>query len=245
MNAKNLSTIILLLTALGLTCFTGCKKESEPTTETDPLAAKPSPQTPQDLTEHPTDAEHPAAQQPQPTLPQTADAAWAKLDFTLNDHQGNTVSLADHKGQIIVLEWINPDCPFVKRHYQKGTMASLARHYRDDGVVWLAINSTSTFNQEKNKAFHEKHDLPYPILDDHNGTTGRTFNAKTTPHLFVIDTQGTVVYQGAIDNDPQGAKAPEETVNYISKALDELLEGRAISANRTNAYGCSVKYAES
>lgn len=163
-------------------------------------------------------------------------------DFTLTDHNGNTHRLSDYKGKIIVLEWINPECPFVARHYQEGTMVDLARTYANRDVVWLAMNSTSHFDQEKNKAFAETHDLPYPVLDDSDGTVGRLYKAKTTPHMFVIDKAGRIAYDGAIDDDPQGSKASK--TNYVKDALDALLDNRPVQIAQTKPYGCSVKYAD-
>ncbi len=165
-----------------------------------------------------------------------------KLDFTLTDQDGEKVTLGDHAGKIIVLEWLNPDCPYVKRHYKAGTMKNLARKYDDKGVVWLTINTTHYFNRQKNKKFHEAHDLPYPILDDSDGKVGMKYGAKTTPHMFIINKKCELVYDGAIDNDPRGNKKEEKVVNYVSKALDELLAGKEVKIDKTRPYGCSVKY---
>jgi peroxiredoxin len=162
--------------------------------------------------------------------------------FTLPDHNGEKVSLADFAGKIVVLEWINPDCPFVKRHYKAGTMKSLAEKYAPKGVVWLAVNTTHYWTNEKNKAWADMYDLPYPILNDSAGTVGRLYGAKTTPDMRVIDAKGNVAYSGGIDDDPKGRKA--SPVNYVAKALDELLAGKKASVPRAQPYGCSVKYAK-
>ena len=165
--------------------------------------------------------------------------------FTLTDQAGKDVSLGNFKGRIVVLEWVNPECPYVQRHYKDNTMVDLANEYKDKGVVWLAINSTKHFNQDKNREFHSQHSLPYPVLDDHAGVVGRRFQAKTTPHIFVINEAGQVAYAGAIDDDSsvRGDKG-SAAENYVKQALDELLAGKAVTTNQTKPYGCSVKYAD-
>lgn len=162
--------------------------------------------------------------------------------FTLIDHTGKTHTLSDYLGKIVVLEWLNPECPFVIRHHEAKTMVTLADAYAGKGVVWLGINTTNTFDQAQNKAFAEKYSLPYPVLNDNTGKVGRLYDAKTTPHVFVIDKAGVLAYQGAIDDDPAGTKA--EKVNYVKLALDELLAGKTVSTAETKPYGCSVKYAD-
>ncbi|MCE5279505.1 MAG: thioredoxin family protein [Planctomycetaceae bacterium] len=168
-----------------------------------------------------------------------------KYAFTLKDQTGADVSLKDFAGKIVVLEWVNPECPTVVRHYKAATMKKLAEKYKDKDVVWLAVNTTHTFTPEKNKAFHDQHELPYPVLDDSAGKVGKMFGAKATPHLFILDKEGKLVYNGAIDDDPSGKKTTEgkPTVNYVQQALDELLAGKAVSQPQTKPYGCSVKYA--
>jgi len=163
--------------------------------------------------------------------------------FTLKNYDGTIVSLSDYKGKIVVLEWFNYECPFVKYHYEKAkTMTTLANKYKDKNVVWLAINSTAHLTTEKNKEFAEKHNIESPILDDKTGKTGRDYGAKTTPHMFIIDTEGKIAYAGAIDNSPLGRT--KDVVNYVDKALSELVSGKAVSAPNTEPYGCSVKYAD-
>ena len=162
-------------------------------------------------------------------------------DFTLGDPSGHQVSLSASNGSIRVLEWVNPDCPFVQRHYAAGTMKKLAERYAADGVVWLAINSTSTMDAARSAAFHDSHQLPYPVLVDRDGAIGHLYGAETTPHMFVIDGNGTVVYEGAIDDDPRGSK--KSPTNYVAAALDALLAGKTVATPETKPYGCSVKYA--
>lgn len=165
------------------------------------------------------------------------------LTFTLEGQNGNKVSLSDSDGKIIVLEWLNPDCPFVKRHYRAGTMTTLAEKYKDKDVVWIAINSTHYMNKEDDKKWIEEYKLFYPILDDSSGKVGKLYGAKTTPHMFIIDKSGTLVYQGAIDDDPKGVKNGN-ALNYVDKALGEIIAGKPVSMSQTKPYGCSVKYAD-
>jgi peroxiredoxin len=161
--------------------------------------------------------------------------------FTLTDTAGNQVSLSDFEGKIVVLEWLNPDCPFVQRHYKAGTMKNLTTKYAGDGVVWLAINSTNYMDAAANAKFKADNGLPYTILVDQSGDVGRLYDARTTPHMYIIDGSGTLVYIGAIDDDPRGNKG-EPTVNYVAVALDEVLAGNAVTTAETKPYGCSVKY---
>ena len=161
--------------------------------------------------------------------------------FTLTDSAGQEVSLADFKGKVVVLEWVNPDCPFVQRHYKAGTMKDLAAEYAPKGVVWLAINSTNYMDAQANAKFKAANDLAYPILVDQSGEVGHLYGAMTTPHLFIIDSEGMVVYMGAIDDDPRGSKSGS-AVNYVSAALDQVLAGEAVTVSETKPYGCSVKY---
>jgi peroxiredoxin len=161
--------------------------------------------------------------------------------FTLADSAGNDVSLSDFEGKIVVLEWLNPDCPFVQRHYKAGTMKSLATKYDGDGVVWLTINSTNYMDAAANAKFKAENKLPYTILVDQSGDVGHLYGAQTTPHMYIIDGGGTLVYIGAIDDDPRGNKG-EPAVNYVAVALDEVLAGNAVSTAETKPYGCSVKY---
>jgi peroxiredoxin len=178
--------------------------------------------------------EEPAAK----TKPTTAP------DFTLKNYDGKEYKLADLKGKIVVLEWFNYECPFSRYNYEKTTADNdLAAKYKDKDVVWLAINSTGHQTVEKNKEFAEQFKVIHPILDDSTGKVGRAYGAKTTPHIFIIDAKGNIVYNGAFDNAPIG-KTPdnEKYVNYVDNALDELTAGKAITIAQTKPYGCTVKY---
>jgi peroxiredoxin len=165
-------------------------------------------------------------------------------DFVLKDISGKEIQLNQLKGKVVVLEWTNYDCPFVKAHYndQVHTMKDLAKKYATQGVVWLTINSTHYATPESIKAWADKQAIEkQTLLIDADGTVGRTYHAKTTPHLFIIDKNGTIVYQGAIDNAPLGRKT-EPYVNYVDQALGQLLSGEEITVPVTKPYGCSVKY---
>ena len=160
--------------------------------------------------------------------------------FTLADSAGNEVSLSDFSGKVVVLEWLNPDCPFVKRHYEAGTMKTLATRYGGEGVVWLTINSTNYMDAAANAKFKADNGLPYAILVDQSGEVGHLYGAATTPHMYIIDGNGKLVYIGAIDDDPRGTT--ESPNNYVAAALDEVLAGNAVTTAETKPYGCSVKY---
>ena len=162
--------------------------------------------------------------------------------FKLPDASGKEVSLADFKGKIVVLEWANPSCPVWKRHLDAKTMVDLAPKYAEKGVVWLAIDSTNKAhgNFAQNESWRKEKHLPYPMLVDADSAVGKLYDAKTTPHMFVIDADGKLAYEGGIDDDPRGKNG--EHVNYVVKALDELLAKKPVSTPKTKPYGCSVKY---
>ena len=179
-----------------------------------------------------------------PTILYAAERPAKAPDFSLKNYDGKEVKLADLKGKIVVLEWFNYECPFVRYHHEKAsTMKNLAAKYKDKKVVWLAINSTGHQETVKNKEFAEKNKILYPILDDRSGVTGRAYKATNTPHIFIINTEGYIVYNGAIDNTPMG-RVPQDrkVVNYVDKALEELTAGKTVSIAKTKPYGCTVKY---
>jgi peroxiredoxin len=165
-------------------------------------------------------------------------------DFTMKNYDGKEYKLADCQGKIVVLEWFNYECPFSRYNYEKTTADNdLAAKYKDKNVVWLAINSTGHQTSEKNKEFAGQFKVNHPILDDSTGKVGRAYGAKTTPHIFIIDAAGNIVYKGAFDNAPIGKiHENEKYVNYVDKALDELTAGKPITTAQTKPYGCSVKY---
>lgn len=169
-------------------------------------------------------------------------------DFTLTDLDGKKVQLSQLKGKTVVLEWFNPDCPFVKANHTQGSLKGMAKRYTEKGIVWLAINSGAPGKQghgaEVNKAGREKYGIDYPILLDESGDVGRAYGAKTTPHMYVINPEGVLVYNGAIDNTPGSeAEKGDNVVNYVDAALADLAAGKAVSTKETSPYGCSVKYA--
>lgn len=163
--------------------------------------------------------------------------------FTLKDETGKEHSLAQYKGKIVVLEWTNPECPFVQRHYSAGTMANTLKGFDAKKVVWLAVDSTAHNTPEKSATWKKTEGFSYPVLQDASGTVGKSFGAKTTPHMFVIDEQGVVRYAGAIDDDPRGKN--EKKTNYVKTAVDALLAGKPVPTATSTSYGCSVKYKSS
>ena len=169
--------------------------------------------------------------------------------FTLKDTKGNTHALADDKGKIVVLEWVNYECPFVKKHYESKNMQDLQKRATADGVVWLSINSSAPGKQGHyppdvwNRLLEEKGASPTAVLLDPDGTVGKMYGAKTTPHMFVIDANGVLVYAGAIDSTPSTNPYDVRTAtNYVSAALAEVAAGKPITTASTTPYGCSVKY---
>lgn len=164
-------------------------------------------------------------------------------DFAAKDLEGKEYKLADLKGKIVVLEWTNNQCPFVVRHQAKQkTMQKTFAQFKDTDVVWLAVNS-SHFCADKAdeiKAYAKTNGIEYPILLDPEGQIGHVYMAKTTPHMFVIDKRGVLVYQGAIDNDDYGKS--ENATNYVADAVHALLDGSTVAVASTKPYGCSVKY---
>ena len=165
--------------------------------------------------------------------------------FELNSFDGKTVSLSDYRGKIVVLEWFNFECPLSLYHYKtKNTMVELANKYKDKNVVWFAVNSTNHTTQGPNKTFTEKYKLPFVILDDRSGKVGRAYGAETTPHMYIINPRGRIVYEGAIDDNRRIDPKKKDVVNYVDKALSELTAGKAISMAKTKPYGCTVKYAQ-
>jgi peroxiredoxin len=177
---------------------------------------------------------------------QQAELGKPAPDFELVDLEGKAVKLSDHAGKIVVLEWFNPDCPFVKRNHEQGPLKDLAKRVRDKGVVFLAVNSGAPGKQghgkEANVAGRDRYGIDYPILLDESGKVGRAYGAKATPHMYVVDTKGVLVYAGAIDNAPDGEPDDGKLVDHVSQAIEDLSAGRAVATPETKAYGCSVKY---
>lgn len=170
-------------------------------------------------------------------------------EFTLPAADGSEVNLADYKGKVVVLEWFNKGCPFVRKHYDSGNMQKLQKDYAEKDVVWLTILSSAEGMQG-----HETPEeaimtrdaagaAPTHILLDPEGTVGKMYDAKTTPHMYVINAEGTLVYAGAIDDNPSADPADiEGAKNYVQLALDAVLAGEPVAEASTKAYGCSIKY---
>jgi peroxiredoxin len=200
-------------------------------------------------------AEQPGSNVKSATTGQSATAPGAQAeigkpapDFTLQDLDGKSVQLSQMKGKTVVLEWFNPGCPFVKANHTKGSLKGMAKRFADKGIVWLAINSGAPGKQghgvDTNKEAKGTWGMEYPILLDEKGDVGRMYGAKTTPHMYVIDPQGILVYMGAIDNTQGGEPEKEDKViNYVDTALGELAAGKPITTKTSEPYGCSVKYA--
>lgn len=173
----------------------------------------------------------------------------AAPDFSLSDSKGANHSLSQYRGKYVVLEWFNPECPFVKKHYGSNNMQNLQKEFTDKGVVWLTIDSSapgtegniSAEQADKIKAQWQTHQTAF--LLDPEGKAGRAYGAKNTPDMVVINPEGKIVYEGAIDNkaSPNPADIPAST-NYVKVALSELMSGKPVSNPQTKPYGCSVKY---
>jgi peroxiredoxin len=178
-----------------------------------------------------------------------ADIGKAAPDFTLQDLDGHDVRLSNYRGKVVVLEWFNPKCPFVNLSHTKGSLNGTAARHIAEGVVWLGIDSSAPGKQgyepDEIRDAAKRFGLTHPILRDASGTVGRAYGATNTPHLFVIDKGGALVYAGAIDNSPDAeGESPQggPLVNYVDAALADLAAGRSVRTPRTKAYGCGVKY---
>ena len=159
-------------------------------------------------------------------------------DFTLVDEAGASHTLSDYRGRVVVLEWTNPQCPFVVRHYAADTMETLSTQLGDQ-VAWFAVNSSHFNTAADSAAFKGEQGFGYPTLLDTDGAVGHRYGARTTPHMFVIAADGTLAYAGAIDDDPRG---DGPSVNYVEQAVQALLSGAQPAVTSTEPYGCSVKY---
>jgi len=171
-------------------------------------------------------------------------------DFAATDINGNTVHLSDYKGKIVIIESYNSDCPFCHNQYATGAMQDLQKELASKGVVWLLVNSVNPKNQShrtdaqaKQEMADEKMDVT-AWLDDSSGAVGHLYDMKTTPDMYVIDQKGTLVYEGAIDDQPDPAHDPKTARNYVKEAVDDVLDGKPVAVTHTKPYGCSVKYAD-
>ena len=170
-------------------------------------------------------------------------------EFSLPGADGQTHSLGEYKGKYVVLEWFNPGCPFVQKHYKSENMQKLQKEFTGKGVVWLTIDSSAPGAQgyltpeEAKKQLAEWNMNPTALLLDPQGKVGQEYKATNTPHMFVINPEGKIVYEGAIDSkaSPNPADIADST-NYVKVALEESLAGKTVSNAQTKPYGCSVKY---
>ncbi|MGA3163417.1 MAG: thioredoxin family protein [Verrucomicrobiota bacterium] len=171
-------------------------------------------------------------------------------DFTATDINGKTVKLSDYKGKIVVLESYNSDCPFCNNHYKTGAMQGLQSDLAAKGVVWLIVNSVNPKHpsyrtpEQAKKEWADKKIIATAWIDDSSGAVGHLYGMKTTPDMYVIDKNGVLVYDGAIDDQPDPSHDPKTARNYIREAVDDLLAGKPIEVSQTKPYGCSVKYAD-
>lgn len=170
-------------------------------------------------------------------------------EFSLQDINGQSRSLSEFSGKYVVLEWINHSCPFVVKHYNSGNMQNLQKTYTDKGVVWLSINSSAAGKQgnmspeDWKKTQAEKNSAATGTLLDPDGTVGKLYGAQTTPHMYIVNPEGNLIYQGAIDSvESTDAADIPKSQNYVQSALDEAMSGKTVSTPSTKAYGCSVKY---
>lgn len=212
-----------------------------------------TPTTSNSETTNPTEASTQSASNPPATSTQ-ASATVARVgepapNFTAVDSNGKTHSLSDFKGKTVVLEWTNHECPFVRKHYESGNMQKLQKTATNDGVVWLSVISSAPGQQgyvDGNKAneLTKSHNAsPTAVLIDSEGTVGRTYSARTTPHMFVIAPDGKLAYMGAIDSISSSNKADvSKAENYVTAALKAVKNGQPVSNPVTQPYGCSVKY---
>ncbi len=170
-------------------------------------------------------------------------------DFSAVDSNGKTVKLSDYRGKIVVLEWTNDGCPYVQKHYGSGNMQKLQKEEAANGIVWLTIISSAPGTQgyvdgaEANALTASRHAAPTAVLLDPEGKAGHLYNARTTPHMFIVNADGTLVYMGGIDDKPTANPADIKTAkNYVRAALSEVLAGKPVADAITRPYGCSVKY---
>ncbi|HZO14811.1 MAG TPA: redoxin domain-containing protein [Polyangiaceae bacterium] len=188
-------------------------------------------------------AREPPAEQ---TAPENAQIGKPAPDFNLTTLDGNKVKLSDYRGKIVVLEWFNPECPFVKQSHTEGELKGMAAKFKGD-VVWLAINSNGPGTQgngaDTNREGKDKFAMDYPIAFDEDGKVGKSYGAERTPHMYVIDPNGVLVYRGAIDNTKGGdAEDVPKVINYVADAIADVKAGKSVRQAETEAWGCTVKY---
>jgi peroxiredoxin len=173
----------------------------------------------------------------------------AAPDFTAGDSNGQSQKLSSYRGKYVVLEWHNQGCPYTRKHYETGNMQKLQKEWTGKGVVWLTVISSAPGKQgyvtasEENDYLRRTSSAPTAVLLDPKGDVGRLYGAKTTPHMYIIDPQGTLIYNGAIDDRPTADQSDVAGArNYVSQALQEATAGKPVSTATTTPYGCTVKY---
>jgi len=169
--------------------------------------------------------------------------------FTLTDSNGRTLSLADFKGKTVVLEWTSHECPYVGKHYRGNNMQALQKKWTGQGVVWLSVISSAPGQpgyvspQQANKLTADRDAAPTAVLFDPTGKVGHAYGARTTPHMYVINGEGALVYKGGIDDQPTARLQDLKIArNFVDQALSEISQGKPISVTTSRAYGCSIKY---
>lgn len=245
--------LVLCWGLLGALILAGCERREEPAAtpaaETTPAPAGTTPNSPpKPAAESPAAAPQDGAQATA-TSTERATLGQPAPDFSLPDLDGKTVRLSDFRGKTVVLEWFNPGCPFVRASHTKGALVDAAERHTKSGVVWLAINSSAPGKQghgaDVNRKAAQEFSMKHPVLLDEAGSVGRSYAAERTPHMFVINPEGVLVYRGAIDNSPDGEEGSPEggtLVRYVDQALSELAAGKPVSVPETKPYGCTVKY---
>ena len=199
-------------------------------------------------TETPTPQETPKNPREKSPEKKTAEVGEQAPEFELVDQNGNTHSLEEYKGKIVVLEWFREKCPYCKHTWESGLIPKLIRDLKDmdSEVVYLAVNSTANAPKEevieRGKEFLEELEVDVPILSDYSGQVGREYGARTTPHLFVIDAEGILVYQGALSDDKRGDEG-SKAETHILRVVTQLEAGEEVSPSYVQPWGCGVKYA--
>ncbi|MBL8857337.1 MAG: redoxin domain-containing protein [Planctomycetes bacterium] len=240
MSSRSLAPTAISLLAIAAGCRSPGEFEGERATTT---AAMPSTRGQRGF------VDHGATNESAPVLDDRASAAIGAPapDFELADIYGRIHRLSRYRGKIVVLEWFDPACPFVAYAYDAGPLLEMKQRYAALGVVWLSIHSVASASaalaQATDREFAAPRQLRTPILVDHGGLVGRAFHARTTPHLFVINERGTLVYSGALDNAPLGRveRAAAKT-NFVETAIDDLRSGHAVTTSSTRPYGSAINY---
>jgi len=187
---------------------------------------------------------------PRRSAANVATVGAAAPTFTLTSSNGPTISLADQRGKIVVLEWTNHDCPYVRKHYDTSNMQNLQKEAAGQGVVWLSVISSAPGTQghvsarQANELTKTRNASPTAVLFDPTGTVGKAYGATNTPHMYVITKDGLLAYAGAIDDKPTSRRSDVETAqNYVRPALAAVAAGQPVKTPLTRAYGCTIKYA--